>query len=233
MYANDRYSLTRYSVNQEARTVEIAESFSETLGAVSGAAVPVAFQGRCAEAMQGSVRGTISLISALQASGDLLAAVKMSAEAAARAAFAGALQARASGQKNTPAALAASDVLTALPYAAKEVPVPALALADRLAARASGAKELPARLSASEVLTALPEATSQTTERTTLELTIPPGGELLIDSDLFLVLLDGENALHTQSGDWICVSRELLRLVVESAAGGGLEGQLIYTERYL
>ena len=77
------------------------------------------------------------------------------------------------------------------------------------------------------------EATSQTTERTTLQLTIPPGGELRIDSGLFLVLLDGENALHTQSGDWINISRDLLRLIIESASGGQLRGQLIYTERYL
>ncbi len=65
------------------------------------------------------------------------------------------------------------------------------------------------------------------------KLTIPPGGELRIDSELFLVLLNGENALHTQSGDWINISRNLLRLIVESASGGQLRGQLIYTERYL
>ena len=46
-------------------------------------------------------------------------------------------------------------------------------------------------------------------------------------------MLDGENVLYAQSGDWINVSRELLRLIVESATGGALEGQLIYTERYL
>jgi DNA adenine methylase len=38
---------------------------------------------------------------------------------------------------------------------------------------------------------------------------------------------------HTQSGDWINVSRDLLRLIIESASGGQLRGQLIYTERYL
>ena len=52
-------------------------------------------------------------------------------------------------------------------------------------------------------------------------------------SDVFTVLLNNQNALHTQSGDWINVSRELLRLIIESASGGQLRGQLIYTERYL
>ena len=76
-------------------------------------------------------------------------------------------------------------------------------------------------------------ATTQTTETASFQLTIPPGGELRIDSDMFTVLLNGQNALHTQSGDWITVSRELLRLLIESASGGRLEGQLIYTERFL
>lgn len=38
---------------------------------------------------------------------------------------------------------------------------------------------------------------------------------------------------NTQSGDWINISRDLLRLIIESASGGQLRGQLIYTERYL
>lgn len=66
-----------------------------------------------------------------------------------------------------------------------------------------------------------------------MQVTIPPGGELRLDSDVFLAMLDGENVLYAQSGDWINVSRELLRLIVESATGGDLEGQIIYTERYL
>ena len=59
-----------------------------------------------------------------------------------------------------------------------------------------------------------------------MQVTIPPGGELRLDSDVFLAMLDGENVLYAQSGDWINVSRELLRLIVESATGGDLEGQI-------
>ena len=192
MYNDRRYSLARYSVNQETKTVEIAESFSEAMGAVAGAAIPVDFRDKYAEALQGSIYG----------------------------------------QKNTPAALTVRDVLAARAQGSKNVPAP-LELADRLTAAAAGSKNVPAPLKVSEVLTSMLEATSQTTERTTLQLTIPPGGELRIDSELFLVLLNGENALHTQSGDWINVSRELLRLIIESASGSQLRGQLIYTERYL
>ena len=77
------------------------------------------------------------------------------------------------------------------------------------------------------------EATSQTAEVAKVEITIPPGGELRLDSDIFTAMLDGENVLYAQSGDWINVSRELLRLIVENATGGALEGQIIYTERFL
>ena len=100
-------------------------------------------------------------------------------------------------------------------------------------ARALGSKNIPALLCVWGALAALTSATTQTTETASFQLTIPPGGELRIDSDVFTVLLNNQNALHTQSGDWITVSRELLRVLIESASGGRLAGQLIYTERFL
>ena len=64
-------------------------------------------------------------------------------------------------------------------------------------------------------------------------IAIPPGGEIRIDSDTFRVLLDGENILYAQEGDWINVAREVLYLDIESATGGALEGSITYQERYL
>lgn len=232
MYNNRRYSLARYSINQTDKTIEIVESFSETMGAVAGAAIPVDFRDRYAETLQGSARGTVSVISAFSAASGLFTTAKMSADVVTWAALSEVLRGSIYGQKNTPAALAVGDVLATRAQGSKNVPAP-LELADRLTTAAAGSKNVPASLKASEVLTSMLEATSQTTERTSLQLTLPPGGELRIDSELFLVLLNGENALHTQSGDWINVSRELLRLIIESASGGQLWGQLIYTERYL
>lgn len=232
MYNDKRYSLARYSVNQEERRVEIAESFSEAMGAVAGAAIPVDFRDRYAEALQGSARGTISVISAFSVADGLFTTARMSANVVIRTALSETFQGYAYGQKNTPAALTVRDVLAARAQGSKNIPAP-LELADRLAAAAVGSKNVPAPFKVSEVLTSMLEATTQTTERTAFQLTIPPGGELRIDSELFLVLLNGENVLHTQSGDWITVSRKLLRLIIESASGGPLRGQLIYTERYL
>jgi hypothetical protein len=206
---------------REERETGIAETFSEALGALAGAAVPVFVRERYAEALQGSARGTVSVIASFTEEDSLTAA-----------AFAGALTAAVRGCKNTPAALNSGDALAAAVHGSKNLPT-RLELPDSLTSETAGSKNIPGALLASEVLTSMLEATSQTTERTTLQLTIPPGGELRIDSELFSVLLNGENALHTQSGDWINISRSLLRLVVESASGGRLEGQLIYTERYL
>ena len=232
MYNDRRYSLARYSVNQGTKMVEIAERFSEVMGAEAGAAIPVDFRDKYAEALQGSARGTVSVISAFTAASGLFTTAKMSADVVTRAALSEALRGSIYGQKNTPAELAVGAVLVARAQGSKNIPAP-LELADHLTVAAAGSKNVPAILKVSEVLTSMLEATSQTTERTTIQLTIPPGGELRIDSELFLVLLNGENAIHTQSGDWINVSRELLRLIIESASGGQLRGQLIYTERYL
>lgn len=232
MYDDRRYSLARYSVNQGTKTVGIEESFSESMGAVAGAAVPVDLRCRCTETMVGRARGTISVAAAISAADGLSASVRMSADVRIRLSAGETLGAAAYGQKNMPAVLAASDELAAAIWASKNFPA-LLELTDRLTAAAAGSKNVPAPLRASEILTAITEATSQTTERADFQLTIPPGGELRIDSGLFTVLLDGENALHTQSGDWINISRDLLRILIESASGGQLQGQLIYTERYL
>ena len=231
MYDGTRYSLARYSLGQEAKTISVELRAYETMGAVAGGAVPVDFRGRWIEAMQGSARGTISVAVPFAAYEQLGARARMSADVVIRAVLSDAVRTEIHGSKDVPAVLSAQDGLEASVWAAKQVAA-RMALSDSLGGGAWGSKDIYARLSASEALTALLSATSQTTERAMFQLTIPPGGELRIDSELFTVLLDGENALHTQSGDWIDVSRDLLRLTVESASGR-LEGQLIYTERYL
>ena len=66
-----------------------------------------------------------------------------------------------------------------------------------------------------------------------IEVTIPPNGELRIDSNVFTVTMNGENILHLYNGDWIMISRDTTTLTVQTASGGTLIGQLLYTERYL
>lgn len=231
MYDTARYSLIRYSMNQEDRTIPIGESFSESVGALAGAAVPVEIRCRFVDGIQGSARGTVSIVLLLQAQDKLGARVRMLADILSAASFCEAMQGGFYAQKNLPVDLAASELLTGRPWASKSIPTE-LALTDQLRAGAAGGKNTPGTLSVYEVLGTLLAATVQDTERAVFTIAIPPGGELRIDSELFTVLLNGQNVLHIQSGDWINVSRELLRLNIESASGE-LEGQMIYTERYL
>lgn len=227
-----RYSLLRYSVNLAKKSIPISAAFSETLNTVTGPAVKVKFTGRFSENVQGSIQGTLSIVTDLSESSGLYTAAKMSADVITAETMIGAMQAAVYGQKDMPASLDAGDILSASIWGAKNIPA-YLPLTDAMTARTAGSKNVPSLFVVSEILTSMLEATSQTTERATVQLAIPPGGELRIDSELFIVLLNGENALHTQSGDWINISRNLLRLIVESASGGQLRGQLIYTERYL
>lgn len=66
-----------------------------------------------------------------------------------------------------------------------------------------------------------------------VNVTIPAGGKLIIDSDFFTAALNNENVIDLYSGDWITLGRDLLELDVDSGTGGALIGKVIYTERYL
>ncbi len=232
MYEGRRYSLARYSISQQEKTVEIAERFSETMGALAGAAIPAVIRGRFSETLQSSARGTVSIMTGFYAAGSLAAAARMSADVLTRASVLETMTGTAHGKKNTPASIMAVESMAAVSWGAKNIPE-RLSGGDGLAARVSGSKNVPARLAASAVMTSMTEATLQVSEQTSLQVEIPPGGELRIDSGLFLALLDGQNVLYAQSGGWINLSRNLLRIIVESASGGQLCGSLIYTERYL
>lgn len=227
-----RYSLAKFSVNLETKTIEIAETFSEALNSVAGVAIPVDVRERYAGAVQGYTRGTISVVSTMSATEALSSAVKMSANIVARFTAAERLAAEVEAIKNLRAALASADSLAAAVQGSKHIPT-IVAAYEALNANGSASKNICTAFVAADILTAIMDATSQTAEVVLMQVTIPPGGELRLDSDVFLAMLDGENVLYAQSGDWINVSRELLRLIVESATGGALEGQIIYTERYL
>ena len=87
MYNDRRYSLARYSANQGIKAVELAASFSETMGAVAGPAVPVGLRARFAETLRASALGTITAVSAFQGVEGLSASAAMSADVISGAAF--------------------------------------------------------------------------------------------------------------------------------------------------
>jgi hypothetical protein len=64
-----------------------------------------------------------------------------------------------------------------------------------------------------------------------IDINIPPGAEIRIDSEYFTVTLDGENIIHQHFGDWVNISRDTLEIIISS--DGYLDGQVIYMERFL
>lgn len=68
-----------------------------------------------------------------------------------------------------------------------------------------------------------------------LNITLQPGQRLIIDATNYNVLLDGENAIHTQSGDWIdALNRMTSSLEIDAQSGrGNIEASIMYTERFL
>ncbi len=81
------------------------------------------------------------------------------------------------------------------------------------------------------------DATSEATETKVciLDITLRPGERLIIDANNYNVLLNGNNAIWVQSGDWIDeLIRNTSEIRIDAAAGAGnISASILYTERYL
>lgn len=66
-----------------------------------------------------------------------------------------------------------------------------------------------------------------------LDVEMPVGAELRINTEDYTVTLDGENILHLQEGDWLRLSRGLMSAHVDSGSRGILSGEISYKERWL
>lgn len=227
-----RYGLTRYSLGTGEQAVEAGEAFSAALSGLAGGAVPVNAGQVFSGELGGTARGVLAMDAALAAEAGMLSRGRLWADVAAGAAFAAAPAGTGRLGKNLPAALEGLAAFRGDVWASKDMPVRA-SFAGALLGTAAGSKDIFADMPAAAVLTTAADPGIQSRDRAVFQLTIPPGGELRIDSGLYTVLLNGENALHTQEGDWVELTRSLARLTIECAQGGGLEGRLVYQERYL
>jgi len=66
-----------------------------------------------------------------------------------------------------------------------------------------------------------------------VNVVIPPGAEIRIDSHFFTVFLGQQNIFHLHSGDWITLDRNTVELVVSAAQNMPLVGNILYNERFL
>lgn len=73
------------------------------------------------------------------------------------------------------------------------------------------------------------------TEEALFDLYISPGSELVIDSDGYVVTLDGENVIDAQTGTWLRLDRDVVEVRFESAMGRvqDLQPRVTYTAKWL
>lgn len=232
MFSFDRFNLSRFSLGSQDNTIHIELLLAESLESVAGVAIPIETTAFFNDILRGTARGAIGIASTFESYAAMNSEALMQANIVVKELYENTLNASAQGSQNSMIAGVLADALNASSYASVDI-LWAESYAAALTSAADGVKDILVDTLLYELLGAVSGAGTQSTERVSIAVTLPPGGELRIDSDTFRVLLNGENALDKQSGDWITLSRDLLYLDIESAIGGGLSGNLIYTERYL
>ena len=232
MFSIDRFSLSRFSLGAEGNVIPVEGSFSAELKSVSGVAVPVSTSAFMMAVLRGTSKGTIAIPFEFDSEAEMQADVTMNADVLMWPSFFDGVGSVSFGSRNENIHEFWSDEPHSKTWGSKRMHR-GFDFAETGTAYSFASKNVIRYLFGAELLTILTDAGKQATDQTIIAIAIPPGGELRIDSDTFRVLLDGENVLYAQEGDWINVAREVLYLDIESATGGALEGSITYQERYL
>lgn len=79
------------------------------------------------------------------------------------------------------------------------------------------------------------DSRTMATEEILLDVTIPPGGKLVVDSNTYEVLLSGMNVIDKHSGAWLHLDRDVseIRLDVTKGRAGDLRAELAYVEKWM
>ena len=232
MFSRDRYNLSRFSLGSQDTIIPIEVTFSDDLKQVAGAAVPVPSTAFFNDVVRGTLRGAIAVKSAFESAAEVKATCSMNANMNLSFMSSCAVGAKVEGSQNSNIVAWLSEDLISVAYGSKTIPH-FTGFIDDFITDVFGVKNIKRTSLLNEVMTSITDASSQTTEITRIDITLPPGAEIRIDSETYRALMNGENVLYAQSGDWLTLSRELLHFDVESATGGSLDGTIIYTERYL
>lgn len=232
MFSRDRFSLSRFSLGSENAIIPIEVTFTEELKQVAGIAVPVPATAFFNDVIRGSLRGAIAMKSTFESSAAMRSDCTMNANINFAFMADGGIYATVIGSQNSNIVALLAEMLDCKTHGSKTMPC-SFDFIDVFTADTYGVKNIKTSHVLNEVLISMLDAISQTTETVRIDITLPPGSEIRIDSDTYRVIMDGTNILYAQSGDWLTLTRELLNIDIESASGGSLTGTIIYTERYL
>lgn len=233
MISSTRFSLARFSANPDVNLIIVEVSLTDDLVSVAGVAVPVSITSFMTEVLsRGQARGTIAKAATFEAAVSMIGKVNGNANILVQSVCNSNLLTDVFGCRNEVLNLFVSGDVNQSTWGSKTMPFH-VQPSEVLAGGAFASKNIIRGHVLDETLNMLSEAGLQGTDEVSITVSIPPGGELRIDSETFRVLLDGENVLHEQHGSWIKLSREVLYVDIEAATGGDLTGGLLYQERWL
>lgn len=229
---NGRYSLTRYSANIGA-DIEVADSFVDSMRGVAGSAVFIDISDVYDETATCRGRITASLITSATINTILAHSVSMVANVDVSDDMTSNMYGEPYSSQNIYDAVSFINDATGSSYLSINIHTSFDTSGTVLGSSAICKNISDSEIFATEVF--LSTVVGGTVEDFVLaiDISIPPGGELRIDSDNYTVLLNGENVLYAQSGYWPVLSRELTQMTVDSGTGGEMTGEMVYAERWL
>lgn len=91
----------------------------------------------------------------------------------------------------------------------------------------------PTRALYGEMKLALNSLQTKETSMHFADITIPPNGIVVIDSEYFTATLNGENIIDLYDGEWPELTSRLKAMEVQGISSGELQVAVLYRERYL
>lgn len=229
---NGQYSLLRYSANVGA-SIDIEDTFSEELKGVSGTAVFIEVTDGFDESAVCLGRVTASVITTADILNQMNHDVSMMANSVVEDAFISSVLETVRASQDIYLNVVSNTDVRATSYLSVDTPT-SLSASEEVFGRSAVCKNITdSGIFLTEIL--LSDVGGGTVEDFLLSIgiSIPPGGELRIDSENYTVTLNGQNVLYAQSGYWPILSRELAQMTIDSGTGGEITGEIVYAERWL
>lgn len=233
--SNQKFSLTRFSLQDAGAggEIQLSMSVAEQLNCVSKCSVIVVINGSFAENLQGSARFTTGLYEQLQVEENLSANITGGIDVnLGKIVLEDALHSDINLAANVQIEQAMEDSLDCNAWLSNNMQI-GLQASDALWSEFILTASIPTSAVLTETLNCDVAVINLTREVVLLNVTIPAGGKLVIDTDFYTATLNDENVIDLHSGDWPWLSRDLVELDIDSGTGGVLKGKVIYTERYL
>lgn len=235
MYGGN-FGHTRFGLaTQGSLDIPIAASFSDSLKSMAGFGVTLIVTESLFDSLGESIRLTATTPISFGAGDTLKANVEAIGGVVIETKLLDKLSSKSVAIKNIETDHELKDGLLGRSYLGKDMHLVnnPVELMDSLSGTLSAVKDLPVVELLSDILNCDVSTVILENDIFLLNVTVPAGGLLEINSDTFEVFLNGENILQLQDGEWVFLSRDVTAIQVDSGTGGALTGQVLYQERYL